>query len=301
MADYPRKGEGAMHSNPDISMRPNDGDAFRQALRLAQQRADFPVVFGGPVQGDVLNVSQLIGARTTGLRGLNVCVGIGLGGHVLERRRPAAVSDYRSDDSITHDYDALVLAEGISSLLAVPVVVSGMMRGVLYGASRGSEPLGDRATDAVVGASRRLAEEIATRDEVDRRLKLWEVAQTEAACAKGRIETEEVRALHAELRVIAQAVQDDALRDRLLDASRRLAGLGTAPHAEPDSTNPSLSPREVDVLTQVALGCSNAEAGKRLSLRPETVKAYLRSAMRKLDVHTRFEAVVTARRCGLLP
>jgi DNA-binding NarL/FixJ family response regulator len=42
----------------------------------------------------------------------------------------------------------------------------------------------------------------------------------------------------------------------------------------------------------VALGCSNAEAGRKLSLLPETVKSYLRSAMRKLGASARFEAVV---------
>ncbi len=70
---------------------------------------------------------------------------------------------------------------------------------------------------------------------------------------------------------------------------------------QPESSVVQLSPRELDVVAQVSLGCSNAEAAVRLSLRPETVKAYLRSAMRKLDAHTRFEAVVHARRLGLLP
>jgi DNA-binding CsgD family transcriptional regulator len=62
-----------------------------------------------------------------------------------------------------------------------------------------------------------------------------------------------------------------------------------------------LSAREVDVLAQAALGCSNREIATRLSLRPETVKSYLGSAMTKLDAHTRLEAVVHARRLGLLP
>jgi LuxR family transcriptional regulator, regulator of acetate metabolism len=62
-----------------------------------------------------------------------------------------------------------------------------------------------------------------------------------------------------------------------------------------------LAPREVDVIACVASGATNAVAGERLGLRPETVKSYLRSAMRKLGAHTRLEAVVAARRAGLLP
>jgi DNA-binding CsgD family transcriptional regulator len=63
----------------------------------------------------------------------------------------------------------------------------------------------------------------------------------------------------------------------------------------------ALSARELDVLAQVALGCTNAEAAKRLSLKPETVKSYLRSATAKLAAHTRHEAVAKARRARLLP
>ncbi len=66
------------------------------------------------------------------------------------------------------------------------------------------------------------------------------------------------------------------------------------------AANP-LSPRELDVLAMVAVGCGNAEAARRLGLLPETVKSYLRNAMRKLGTHGRVETIVTARRLGFLP
>ncbi|NGO70404.1 GAF domain-containing protein [Streptomyces sp. SB3404] len=279
-------------------MRPDDGDAFRHALRQVQGRTDLPLLFSGQVRTEVVHLSQFLGARTAAIRGLDVVAGAGLGGQALARRRPVAVADYRSANTITHDYDAVVEGEGIRSIAAVPVVVSDSVRGVLYGASRGAAPLGDLATDAMAEAARQLARELAIRDEVDRRLRLHQLAATDRGLPRDRAATEEVRHVHAELRAIAHDVPDDALRDRLLEASRRLAGLGADP--EPEAPSP-LSPRELDVLAQVALGCSNAEAGRRLSLLPETVKSYLRGAMRKLDAHTRLAAVVTARRRGLLP
>ena len=55
------------------------------------------------------------------------------------------------------------------------------------------------------------------------------------------------------------------------------------------------------MLAQVALGCTNAEAAERLSLKPETVKSYLRSAAAKLGTHSRHEAVSKARRSRLIP
>lgn len=59
-----------------------------------------------------------------------------------------------------------------------------------------------------------------------------------------------------------------------------------------------MSPWELDVLAQVALGCTNAEAAQRLSLQPETVSSYLRSAAAKLGACTRHEAVSKARKSG---
>ncbi|WP_406222136.1 LuxR C-terminal-related transcriptional regulator [Streptomyces canus] len=286
-----------MHSHPDALLRPDDGDALRQALRQLHDHSGIPVLFGGQVENTLLSLSQYIGVRTAGLRGLRVRAETGLGGRVLTTGRPAKVTDYRSARSITHDYDRPVLTEGIRSVVAVPVVVAGAVRAVLYGASRGPAPLGDRAADAVADASRRLAAELVIRDEVDHRLRLLGAAQGSAADGQRGVAPEELRQVHAELRRIAQQVPDDDLRGQLLDAAGRLA----RPSAAHSARGTPLAPRELDVLAQVALGCSNAEAGRRLALLPETVKSYLRSAMRKLGTSTRFEAVVAARRQGLLP
>jgi DNA-binding CsgD family transcriptional regulator len=123
-----------------------------------------------------------------------------------------SVADYRRSATITHHYDGPVLQEGIKSILAVPVVVEGRSRAVLYGAYRAAAPIGDRTADLMIASARVL-----------------------------------------------------------------------------------------DVLAQVALGCTNAEAANRLWLKPETVKSYLRSATAKLGAHIRHEAVAKARRARLLP
>ncbi|HEX2212889.1 MAG TPA: LuxR C-terminal-related transcriptional regulator, partial [Mycobacterium sp.] len=89
-----------------------------------------------------------------------------------------------------------------------------------------------------------------------------------------------------------------ATGDRLRALADMLAG-AVCSDAPPACA--SLTSRELDVLAQVALGCTNAEAAKRLSLRTETVKSYLRSAAAKLGTKTRHEAVIRARRSRLLP
>jgi len=77
--------------------------------------------------------------------------------------------------------------------------------------------------------------------------------------------------------------------------------LATALGGNTPAVSTPLTTRELDVLAQVALGCTNSEAAQRLSLKPETVKSYLRSAAAKLGTRTRHEAVSRARRSRLIP
>ncbi|TRW76973.1 helix-turn-helix transcriptional regulator [Mycolicibacterium sp. 018/SC-01/001] len=267
-------------------LRPRDRDALRSELRRLATEGGLPVLFGGEVHGNALLLSEFVGTRTRLLRGLIVRSNSGLGGASMVAGRPLSVADYRSASTITHDYDGPVLSEGIQSVLAVPVLVGGAPRAMLYGAYRSSAPMGGRAAELMVASSRRLADEFRIRDEVDRRLQLRDAGSV------GGVTSERVREVHAELRRLAASRPE--LRDQLEALAGKLSGTG-------DPVGVRLTGRELDVLAQVALGCSNAEVAERLSLRPETVKSYLRSATRKLGAHSRLEAVSKARRAGLLP
>ncbi|TYB49077.1 helix-turn-helix transcriptional regulator [Actinomadura chibensis] len=275
---------------------PDDAGAVRSAVLALHRTTGLPVVFGGAVSSaarDRLRITELVGNTTDSLNGLVVHNGNGLGGKAMAMGRPLWVSNYPCSASISHDYDKPVGREGLLSILAVPIVVRRRVRGVLYGALREPLSLADRVVGAAVQAARDLEQDLAVRDRADETL-----ARARPATSSAR--WEEVRAVHAELRALADEVTDEPTRERLRQASLRLAaaGLNDAPDTSP---RPALSPRELDVLSYVAIGCTNAEAAARLGLLPETVKSYLRSAMRKLDSHTRLEAVTTARRTGLLP
>ncbi|HJT91891.1 MAG TPA: LuxR C-terminal-related transcriptional regulator [Mycobacterium sp.] len=272
-------------------LRPRDADALRAELRHVAAAAGLPVTFGGEVHGATLLLTEFVGTRTASMRGLAVRPSAGLGGATMVAGRPMSVADYRNAATITHDYDAPVVEEGIRSILAVPVVVEGHARAVLYGAYRAAAPIGDRTADLMIGAARRLSGELRIRDEVDRRMGMRETAATNGAGARA----EEVREVHAQLRrLAADPSAPPALCAQLRVLADRLARGGSSPEIE-------LSPRELDVLAQVALGCTNAEVAQRLSLKPETVKSYLRSATAKLGARTRHEAVSKARRSRLLP
>ncbi|MBF6354706.1 helix-turn-helix transcriptional regulator [Nocardia higoensis] len=278
-------------------LRPRDGDALRAEVRWVARETAAPIVFGGEIHDDTLLLSEFVGTKTTGLRGLPVLRNSGLGGRVMDVGRPISLADYRNAASITHHYDEPVTGEGIRSVFAVPVMVGEQSRAVLYAATRGG-PLGDRTAELMVRASRRLAGEIAVRDEVDRRLRMLDVLSP--AHTAGPEMLEELRGIHADLRGLASVVGDEPTRRRLYEMSARLVRVLSGERAADPSAVPTLSRRELDVLSEVALGCTNSEVARRLSLQPETVKSYLRNAMTKLDAHSRHEAVVIARRLGLL-
>ncbi|MEV6650797.1 helix-turn-helix transcriptional regulator [Streptomyces sp. NPDC051219] len=120
--------------------------------------------------------------------------------------------------------------------------------------------------------------------------------------APGRLRIAELSGMataHGELRAPAPRIADPALREELRSVCDLLAAATGLP--PPRGRQVALAPREVDALACVAAGATNAGAADRLGPRPETVKGYLRSAMRKLGAHTRPEALVAARRAGLLP
>jgi PAS domain S-box-containing protein len=63
---------------------------------------------------------------------------------------------------------------------------------------------------------------------------------------------------------------------------------------------PRLTARQREILELIGSGLTTSEIATRLSISRETVRNHLRSVFAELDVHTRLEAIATARRLGLL-
>ena len=66
------------------------------------------------------------------------------------------------------------------------------------------------------------------------------------------------------------------------------------------SEDDALSPREIDILQQVANGLSHRETAERLHISRHTVEAHIRNIYRKLSVNSRLRAITEARARGLM-
>ena len=66
----------------------------------------------------------------------------------------------------------------------------------------------------------------------------------------------------------------------------------------PGSTQ--LTSRQLDVLRLLAKGRSTAEIAEELGLSQATVRNYIASLLTALGVHTRLQAVVAARKAGII-
>lgn len=268
-------------------------------MRELARRTRFPVAFGGLIEEGVVTVTSIVGNRTHSLDGLRVRPERGLGGRAMTELRPRMTSDYGASQQITHDYDGFVLGEGLRTLLAIPIIVGGRSRGVLYAGAWQNAPVGGVTTAPAMTVAEAVASELRIRDEVDHRLRTAATTTPDFTPSH----REELRESFAELRSISARVTDAELRERLTRLEQRL--LAVAGDEPPRATSPiptvHLSRRETDVLACAALGATNAEIASQLGLREGTVKAYLGTAMSKLDASTRHAAVARARRAGLLP
>jgi DNA-binding NarL/FixJ family response regulator len=72
------------------------------------------------------------------------------------------------------------------------------------------------------------------------------------------------------------------------------------PPPGPALNTAKLTPREIDILWGIAKGFSYAEIASHLSLSRQTVPGHIKSIYRKLEVHTRGEAVFEAVQQGLI-
>lgn len=266
--------------------------ALRRTVIGCRKLTGLPVAFAGPVDSAGVVLNEASGMRTGALDGLLVARDSGLGGRAVQLGRPVSVHDYSAAETISHDYDRQVSAEGLVSLVAIPVSTGRGVRAVLYGALRRRGPMGDRTIGQLSDAASALARELTRRDD--------ELAAPESGgpTAEPPESRGDLHSLVAEVSELATRIDDPRLSTEIVSACRRLQEASRL-HGR-RAPGPSLSARQLDVLGLASAGCRNEEIAEMLTMSTTSVKAQLRSAMRKFGVHSRHAAVSAARANGLM-
>ena len=100
--------------------------------------------------------------------------------------------------------------------------------------------------------------------------------------------------------VAGQSTISPEMTGKLVTAFQSLQpeAAGAAAAAAPPPTDPlaSLSPREQQILAEIALGASNKEIARTLAIAETTVKIHVQHILRKLGLSSRVQAAVYATR-----
>ena len=99
---------------------------------------------------------------------------------------------------------------------------------------------------------------------------------------------------------IPKSVDSDTLRDalqRILDGEIYVPEPPT-PSDEGESLEALLTPRQAEVLAELCAGRTNREIGEYLAMSDDTVRAHVTAVLKRLDVRSRTEAVLLAKRKG---
>lgn len=262
------------------------------ALRRIRKSSGVSLAFGGVVDsGSRLRLQHFLGNTVGALKDLYVDGGQGLGGKVIAVSRPMIVDDYLHAPRITHRYNEVIAAEGLRAIAAAPVIVDRRPVAVLYGALHTTDPLGSRMLD-ILSAEARAVEQhlVAARVALESQLD----ATPDVSELRDRLGN-----AYARLRMLTARAGSDL--DPAVLAELEAIGSALVDEDAPSRTDIELTGRERDVLSLAAIGYSNGRIAETLGVTVYTAKSYMRDAMAKLGSSTRLEAVVVARRAGLLP
>ena len=115
----------------------------------------------------------------------------------------------------------------------------------------------------------------------------------------------EPRDLSVRFRALDGRIHNTEVSSAPLVEAGRVVGIFGVFHPEPDGSyapppQVRLTPRQQQVLVEIARGCSTREISARLGITTETVRNHVREILRRLEVHSRLQAVVRAHELGLV-
>jgi len=174
---------------------------------------------------DELLVRSTSGAIDPLFRGLRVPPGMGLASRVVHTRSPQWTSTYLQNDEIPHEpgIDAAVRAEGLVSLLGVPMIAGDRVLGVLFAANRSGHNFAPDEVALLSAFANHAAVVLQTTSLLEQaRLAADEADRARAVLAENVTAMERASAVHEDLPgVVLKGGSAEGLADTLSEALNR--------------------------------------------------------------------------------
>jgi PAS domain S-box-containing protein len=161
---------------------------------------------------EAMIMRHMVGSTYQGLKSLRVEPGKGVGGQVLLTGRPFRTNDYLKEPCLRHGFVELIKAQGVVSLIAVPIRIGERIEGLLYTDNHAPRPF----TDDDEAILLQLAEHAAI---AIHNARLYEESERRRRAAESLADVE---------RLLSQSLDPEEVGQRIVESVRELFGTVSA-------------------------------------------------------------------------
>jgi PAS domain S-box-containing protein len=151
---------------------------------------------------------HMVGGTYQAFKDVPIEPGKGVGGQVLLTGRPFRTDNYRQDPRISQDDIDMIQAEGVVSVMAVPIRIGARVEGLLYVDNHAARPFSDHDEAILL----QLAEHAAI---AIQNARLFEASERRRRAAEGLADVE---------RLLSQSLVPEEVGQRIVDSVRTLFG-----------------------------------------------------------------------------
>ncbi len=157
---------------------------------------------------DVVTFRHMVGGTYHAFQDLRVEPGKGVGGQVLLTGRPFRTDNYGQAPRISQDYGDLIRAEGVVSVMVVPIRIGARVEGLLYVDNHAARPFSDHDEALLLQLAEHAASAI-------QNARLFEESERRRQAAEGLADVE---------RLLSQSLVPEEVGQRIVDSVRALFG-----------------------------------------------------------------------------
>jgi PAS domain S-box-containing protein len=157
---------------------------------------------------NAMTFRHMVGGTCHAFKDLRIEPGKGMGGQVLLTGRPFRTDNYCQDPRLSQDDFDIIQADGVVSVMAVPIRIGARVEGLLYVDNRAARPFSDHDEAILLQLAEHAASAI-------QNARLFEGSERRRRAAEGLADVE---------RLLSQSLDPEEVGQRIVDSVRALFG-----------------------------------------------------------------------------